>query len=614
MRKSAGLIFVTGLVLVLSPVLRAQPNFVRSHALSYADTPRLAPGFAHFRNANPEAPKGGTLRIGWTGSFESLNPFYPVGRAPYELRTLFFQHLSVSPSDEWQAGYGLIARDFDVADDKRSMAVNLRPEARWHDGSPITAEDVEFTFHALVRHGWPGYRSGYRDVESVVVESPHRILFRFRTSTNRELPRVISGMPVLSKNYYRTHRFDQTSLQIPMASGPYRIASANSSGGRIEFERVPDYWAKDLPVQKGLFNFDRIILEYTRDYAIMFEVFKAGLMDFFWEWDAARWATGYGFRAVREGRVQRTALVRDEANGAPALIFNMRRAPFNDTKVRAALAELLNFEWINESYLWSSSERVTSFFHRSADLSAARGLPDADELSLLEPLRDQIPPEVFTTVYRPPNHSDGERIHLNRAFTLLQSAGFQVAPIRAGGLFAGKLIDPRTRRPFRIKFVYTDPATERFLLFYSRSLARLGIEAELTRIDSSALQATLRSFDFDAVFNYMNGYESPGNELRSSVASASAAEPGSENLPGITDPAVDRLVEAVIRAPTYRELSAAARALDRVLMWNHYFLPTWTAKESRLAFWDKFGRAETAHPSKFDPMSEWWMRDVRSAP
>ena len=585
-----------------------EPESIRASAVTYDDQLKYKPDFQSFRYANPNAPKGGEIRIGYTGSFTTLNPFYLRGRAPSYIQSLVFQRLGAVPEDDYSASYGVLAKSVEIAADKSWMAVELRPEARWHDGTPLTAEDVAFSLATLTRYGKPAYSSKLGGVKSATVENAHRIVFRFANGENRQMPRELFTMPIISKAYYSKVPFNQISMVPPMGSGPYRVASFQSSGSEIVYERVRDYWAKDLPAQRGLFNFDRVVIDFYMEGAILFEAFKAGAVDVIWDWDLRRWATGYDFPAAKRGDVKRLLIKVPGAIGANAISLNMRQKRFQDRRVRAAFDEMFDFEWINKNYMSGGKTRAYSFFQGGADLENPAGPPSDEELRYLNPLRALVPPEVFGPGFRPPAHSPGdERSHLVRAFELLKAAGCRFVRLDSGEPFAGRMLDPEGK-PFDVDLIDSDPSGLKYTLFFAKSLSRLGIVIRPRLVDPAEFQRAMQDFDFDATYDYMPGSDAPGAGLRDLLGSAAASTTSSNNQNGVADPAVDQLINDVIASRNRRENAAAARALDRVIMWNRYYLPTWADSVWRFAYWNKFGHPAYDKPEPFDPVIEWWAK------
>jgi microcin C transport system substrate-binding protein len=486
--------------------------------------------------------------------------------------------------------YGLIAESIEVPDDFSWVVFRLREAARFHDGTPITAEDFVFTLELLREKGVPLYASYYQNVVSAEALDAHTLKFTFDQTGNRELPFIMGELPALPRHYWegrdangQPRDFARSSLDPPLGSGPYRLSRVEA-GRYAEYERVPDYWARDLPVNVGRFNFDVIRVDYYRDDTIALEAFFADDYDLRLEMTSRNWATAYDDRPpVREGSIIRDRLTHVEPITAQSFILNLRREKFADRRVRQALGLAFNFEWLKTNIFYGEYERVRSYFHASE--LAATGLPSAGELELLEPYRDELPPELFTTEYAPPV-SDGtetNRNNLYRALQLLQEAGWQ--------LRNNALVDA-AGNPFEIEFLLDEPSFERVIQPYLRDLEKLGIRGSIRVVDASQYVTRVQSGDFDVFSLVIGNSLSPGNEQRDWWSSAAADDPGARNYGGVRNPIVDALIEKIIFAPNREGLVTAVRALDRVLLWNYYTIPAWTSTDYRYAWWDRFGRPE----------------------
>lgn len=572
--------------LFFSPV-QAQPQ----HGLAMHGTLKYPSDFTHFDYVNPNAPKGGELRLADQGPFDSLNPFITKGQTP-DGAALPFDTLMDSAADEPFSEYGLIAETVETPPDRSWVIFTLRKQARWHDGQPITADDVIFSLETLRTKGAPHYRFYYAGVDKMEKLGDRRVKFSFKPGDNRELPLILGQLPILPKHYWQGKTFDETTLVPPLGSGPYRVGKFEP-GRFITYERVADYWAKDMPTQKGRYNFDRIRYDVYRDGTVALEALKAGEYDLRLENESKKWATGYSdWDAVKTGK----AVLREFRHGMPSgmqgYAFNLRRPLFGDVRVREALAQAFDFEWANRNLFYGQYARTNSYFDNSE--LAAKGLPGADELALLEPLRAQVPPQVFTAQFQsPPTDPDlGIRPNLRRAVALLEQAGWQVVD--------GKLQDAGGQ-PFRFEILLNSPAFERITLPFARNLKRLGIDANVRTVDPTQYVNRVREFDFDMIVMSWGQSLSPGNEQSMYWSSEAADQPGSRNVGGIRNKAIDTLIDKVIAAPDRRELVAATRALDRVLLWNWYVIPQWHSPVIRVALWDKFGQPDTV------PMQGWQM-------
>lgn len=566
------------------------------HALTlYDEAPKYPADFQHFDYANPDAPKGGTLRLAGFGGFDSLNPYISRGTSADNLN-LIYDTLTFHALDEPFTEYGLIAGSMEKAQDGTWVRFHLRPEARFHDGEAITAEDVVFTFNTLVEQGAPFYRAYYGDVQEVVADDPQTVTFHFHHGNNRELPLVLGQLPVLPKHYWEGRDFTKGSLDIPLGSGPYEIDDVRP-GRSISFKRDPDYWAADLPVQRGFNNFDRVVVDYYRDGGVTLEAFKAGQFDFNQEMAAKNWAIGYDSPALREGRIIKEELPNNNTQGMQGFVFNLRKPYFQDVRVREAISLLFDFEWANAKLFHGAYTRTASYFDNSE--LAAQGEPDAAELELLTPLRDQLPAATFGPAYIPPT-TDGSgnlREQRRKAYALLQEAGWQIVD--------DQLVNPEGE-PLSFEFLLVQAEFERVLLPFKRNLASLGIEMTLRRVDVSQYINRLRSRDFDMVVSGFGQSNSPGNEQREYWHSSSADNPGSRNLMGLKDPAVDALVDGLVQADTRESLVTHTRALDRALRAQHLLVPNWYTKVYRVAYWDKFAHPQTS-PKYGIGLFTWWV-------
>ncbi len=580
-------------LLCLTGMVQAAPQ----HALTlYGEKPKYPANFQHFDYANPDAPKGGTLRRSGSGGFDSLNPFINKG-VPADDIGLIYDTLTTNSLDEPFTVYGLLAEKIERAPDNSWVRFHLRPEARFHDGEPVTAEDVVFTFETLISQGAPWYRAYYADVAKVTAESPRRVRFDFKHAGNRELPLILGQLSVLPKHWWAERDFNSSGLEPPLGSGPYRIERVQA-GRSVRYQRVEDYWGKDLPVNRGFYNFDRITFDYYRDNDVALQAFKAGQFDFWLETSAKNWATAYDIPAVRDGRIVKEEIENHNPTGMQGFILNTRRPLLHDRRVREALGLLFDFEWTNRQLFNGAYTRTTSYFDNSE--MAATGLPDAEELKILEPLRGQIPDEVFERPFElPTTEANGIiREQQRQAYKLLMEAGWKIENDR--------MVDA-DGKPVKLEFLLVQAEFERVLLPYKRNLADLGIDLEIRRVDVSQYINRLRSRDYDMIVSSFGQSNSPGNEQREYWHSSSADNPGSRNLIGLKDPAIDVLVDKLIAADSRKELVTRTRALDRVLLWGHYVIPNWHIKTWRVAYWNQFGHPEVT-PDQDIGLMTWWRK------
>ncbi|HCI47418.1 MAG TPA: hypothetical protein DFI00_08990 [Rhodospirillaceae bacterium] len=578
-------------------------NYV-GHAVSKGEPPAYGPDFNHFDYVNPDAPKGGTVKLGAVGGFDSLNPFIIKGQAAgiSSLLDTGFVYMALTErgEDEVFAQYGGLARTIEYPEDYSWVAFELRPEAVWHDGEPITAEDVVWTFNTLREVGHPIYASYYADVDTVTAESERRVKFQFKRAGNGELPLIMGQLPILPKHYWTAEdrNLGDTTLEPPLGSGPYRVATVDSPRS-VTLERVEDWWAADLPVFKGQYNFDRIDIDYYRDANVQLEAFKGGALDFRVENTARNWATAYDIPAIKRGDMLKEQIEHDLPQGMQAFSFNLRRQIFQDIRVRQALIELFDFEWMNKTIFYDSYTRTDSYFENS-DL-ASSGLPSGRELEILETFRDQLNPAVFTETYTPPTTGDGTsmRDNLRTAMQLLQQAGYSVRD--------GKMVHAETGKPLAFEVLLFQKSFERVVLPFRQNLERLGIDVSVRLVDSNQYVQRVRDFDFDMITQVLPQSDSPGNEQREYWHSSNVDVSGSRNYMGVSDPVVDRLVEMVIQAPDRDELVYRVRALDRVLLHGHYVIPHWHLTRDRVAYWNKLQRPEVTPKNGID-LNNWWVK------
>ena len=580
-----------------SPMIGPATAQETAHGLSLFGDLKYGPEFAHFDYVEPNAPKGGTLHLATVGTFSTLNPFTLKGVSAAGAG-FPFESLLEGAADEPDAAYGLIAAEVALAPDRRSVRFLLRPEARWHDSTPVTAADVAFSFEILTTEGAPSFATQLAGVDRVETSGDRNVTFHLVDPDNRKLPLIVGGMPIVSEAYFRGRSFGETTFEPPLGSGPYRVGKVDA-GRSIGFERVVDYWGAALPVMTGRYNFDTIAIDYYRDRTVLVEALKAGEYDFHEEFTSKVWATQYDIPAVEEGWLVKDVLPDNTPSGVQAFFINTRLPKFQDRRVREALSYVFDFEWLNKNQFFGIYDRMASYFENS-DL-AARGLPSQAELAILEPHRGAVPEEVFTTEFVPPSTdgSGNNRRNLRSARALLKEAGWITRD--------GALVNEATGEPMTIEFLYFEPTFERIYAVFARRLERLGVGVTLRLVDSVSYEERMKSHDFEIttlrfVFNL-----SPGAELNANFATATADQVGSSNAAGIKDPVVDALIAEVVGATDRATLVAAARALDRVLLWGHYMIPQWYKGAHHLVYWDKFGRPALKPRYARGVIDTWWV-------
>ncbi|MAU41029.1 MAG: hypothetical protein CMF31_05340 [Kordiimonas sp.] len=577
---------------------------VRSHGVTILGQLKYPPDFRHFDYVNPQAPKGGTLRLSEQGSYDSLHPFILKGVSANGLGQLVYETLTVAADDEPSAQYGLIAETIEYPRDKSWVIFTLRPEARWHDGQPITPEDVIFSFNTLMKEGSPRYRFYYQNVVKVEALDARRVKFSFDQAGNNELPYIVGSLPILPQHYWQDKDFTATTLVPPLGSGPYKVSAINP-GRTVTFQRVEDYWGQALAVNRGKYNFDTIQFEYFRDDTARFEAFKAGAYDLIWENSSKRWATEYVFPAAKDGRVITERIAHKSPVGMQAFGYNLRRQKFADPRVRRALAYCFDFEWTQKNIFYGQYSRTKSYFDNSE--LAATGLPKGAELALLTPYRDQLPAEVFSTAYDVPYFEPGwvsRRANLLTAKRLLEEAGWYVRD--------GVLTHLETGQQMEIEFLLGsyNASFQRLIQPMIRHMEKLGIRAHIAVVDISVYQNRMLDHDFDIyIFNQLQS-TSPGNEQREMWGSEAADRSGSRNFLGIKNPVIDALIDKIIFAPDRSSLVTAVNALDRVLLWGHYVIPQYHSADSRIGRWQHIARPAVIPPYLPNTASIRWLRDT----
>jgi microcin C transport system substrate-binding protein len=577
--------------------LDSQPIY-RAHAIAMHGRPKYDGEFEHFDYINPDAPKGGRLRLGAEGTFDTFNPWNGKGN-PISPGG---QSLMVGSDDEAFTMYCLVCDEIIWPEDRSWVEFTMNPDARWHDGEPITVDDVIFSFNTLREEGAPFYRYYYGGAGEAVKVAEDRVRFNFADEGNRELPLIIGQMALIPKHYWEDRDFTATTLEPPLTSGPYRISDFEP--GRFYVQaRVEDYWGADHPTEVGQNNFDEIRTDYYFDTTAIRQALKAEEIDYRIETQAKAWALDYEIAAVEDGWLNKVVVPDSIPAGMQGFFMNTRRPLFKDAGVRRALAYAFDFEWTNRNLFFGQYERTESYFANSE--MASSGLPEGRELEILEDYRGRVPEEVFTTPYAVPT-TNGEgwpRDNLIAAMDILNEAGWELRDF--------KLVNQETGRPFEFEILLVSQAFERIVLPFVRNLSRLGIEARVRLVDQSQYINRVREFDFDMIVFSARQSDSPGNEQRTYFSSEAADQPNSRNVAGIKDPVVDELIERIIRAHSREELVATVRAMDRILLWGHYVVPQWYFGGSRILYWDKF--SQPPEPTRHGTSYNWWWFDEEKA-
>ena len=587
----------------LAPTVSADAqNAVPRHGISVFGDLKYPAGFPHFGYVNPNAPKRGTLKVPGLDTFESIHPFILKGRKEVLAEGLLFDTLMARSFDEPDSYYGLVAKTVEQPADKSWVAFNIDPRARFHDGTLITAEDIVFTFNALTKDGHPRYRINFRDVDRAEATSPSRVKFTFKPGTHRDLPTRLASLPVLSKTYYEKVDFKKTTFDAALASGPYRIGKFEP-GRSITYSRVENYWAKDLPVIRGRYNFNEITVDYYRDREVMFQAFFSQQYDFREDFTSRQWATQYDKPPVNDGLVIREVLPDETPSGVQAFILNLRREKFQDIRVRTAIDMAFDFEWTNKTLFYSQYARTNSMFENSS--LAAKAPPTAEELVLLEPFRGKVPEEVFTTPFASPQ-SDGSgklRSSLRKASRLLKQAGYRVKD---------GVLTNAAGAPLEIEFLLFEASFKRIIGPYINNLKRLGIQARIRIVDVANFKRRQDTFDFDIVIRRISQPLTPGLEQRNYFGSEFAGVQGAFNIGGVQNAAIDTLIEKVVTAKSRDGLTTAVRALDRVIMWNRYAVMQWYKGAHNIAYWNKFNRPAKSPHYDMGVVDTWWFDPAKA--
>jgi len=595
--------FIAGALsaLLMAGAAAAEPR----HGISAFGELALSEDFDRLPYVNPDAPKGGQITtLGTAGriTFDSLNGFILKGVAAQEL-ALLFDTLMVRNQNEPDAVYSLVAKTADVAADRMSVTFMLDEAAAFSDGSKLTADDVCATFDLLKEKGHPSYQISLGDVETCTADAANQATYTFKGSNVRDLPATVAVLPIFSKAFYEANEFDKTTLTPPLGSGPYKVKQLRQ-GQFITYERREDYWAKDKPVNRGRYNFDEIKLLFFRDRTAELEAIKAGNLDLREEFTSKSWATEYDIPAVKEGRLIKETLPDDRASGAQGFFLNMRRDKFADIRVRKALDMAFDFEWTNKNLFFGAYKRTGSFFENS--VLRASDKPSAEELALLEPLKDILPAAAFDAAYEPPvsNGSGQDRKLLRTAANLLSEAGWEAkngTRVNADG------------KKLTVEFLIFAPTFERVIGPYVRNLKLLGVDASIRQVEAAQYQERLKNFDFDVAVQRFSMPETPGVELKAFFGSANAETPGSFNLAGIKSKPVDSLIDKIMQAGDRKSLTVAAKALDRVLRAEQFWVPQWYKGAHTLAYWDIFGKPQTKPRFARAVFDTWWIDAAKAA-
>lgn len=549
------------------------------HGIAMHGGLKYSPNFTHFESVNPNAPKGGEYVLAVVGTYDTLNPFILKGTAPVGIRDIMFESLLKRSPDEPFSLYGRVAESLEISPDRSWIVFTLNPKAKWQDGTPITANDVAFSYKTFLDNGTPGQQMAYKKVEKVEVINDRKIKFTFKKidgEYDRELPLMMGTMTLIPEHYFKGKDFEKTGLTPLLVSGPYK-ATKIEPGRSITYQRDPNYWGKDLPVNKGQYNFETLRFDYYKNAAVAFEAFKAGNVHSREESDTGKWAQSYNFPAIEKGLVKKVEIPHQHQVGMQAFVFNTRREIFQDPRVRRALAYVFDFDWLNKNMFHGAMTRTTSFFDNTE--LAAKGLPEGAELALLEPFRAQLPKEVFEEPYTLPSFEKGSRENLKMAQELLKDAGWVIKQ--------GKLINEKTGKPFTFEIILNVPENEKVALPFVRNLKQLGIEATVRTIDAAQYENRRVDMNFDMILHFWGHTLSPGNEQTFYWSSKAADEPGTRNYPGVKSPVVDVLCQKITAAKEREDLVAAVRALDRVLLWGHYVIPGGHRTKDYIAYWNK---------------------------
>lgn len=580
-----------------------QPEIVITSYISLNQKPKYAEGFTHFDYVNPEAPKKGRIVLPAYGTFDNFNPYIFKGTASTEAVALTLDSLGYSPADDTETVYPLLAEKFEIPADKSFIGFFINPQARFHNGTPVTADDVVFSFNALINKGSPVYKFYYSDVDRVEKISSLHVRFYFKSDAkNRELPIILSALKIFSARDFQNKAYDKPSLTPPLGNGPYEVADFEA-GRYVIFKRKADYWGKDLPVRKGFFNFDEIKYDYYQDTTVSLQALFSENIDLRYEYIAKSWATGHNNDLVYKGKIKKQAIKHNRPATIQFFAFNTRRTKFSDPRVRQAIDYAFNFPWADRNLFYNQYKRLNSFFANTR--FAATGLPEGLELEILQSLKDKIPPEIFTTpveqIFRNDNLSDRE--NLKKAVQLLNDAGYN--------FINEKMCNLKTGEPLKFEIIINSAngnSFTRVLLPFIENLRKIGIKATTRVLEINTYKNKLDNFDFDIIVSGFGGLYMPGSEQKDLWGSRAADTLGSNNIIGIKNPAVDELVQKLIETEDNSLYTAYVRALDRVLLFNHYVIFNWYSDSDRIAYWDKFAFPENNSGIGID-INTWWIKD-----
>jgi len=599
MLKIANSAFILFFLIIANMALASEAvNGIAMHG-----EPKYKAGFTSFEYVNPNAPKGGDLRLAYMGTFDSLNPYILKGNAVDGLGGFVYQTLTIKSSDEAFTEYGSLAESIEMPEDRSYVVFNMRKEAKWSDGKPLTAADVKFSFDTLTTKGHPFYKSYYSHVKEVKVENDYRVKFIFDMQGNLELPLIIGQMPVLPKHYFANKEFDKVTTEVPVGSGPYKVKSFEM-GRRIVFERIKNWWGENLAVNKGRYNFDEISIEYYRDETVLQQALFSGNYDVRSENIAKAWATEYDVPAVKDGFIKKAEIKHKLTSGMQGFLFNIRRDIFKDIKTRQALNYAFDFEWSNKQFAYGAYKRTNSYFVNSE--LASSGVPAGRELEMLSKYKDKLPSDLFNKEFALPKTSGSGtdmRQSLTTAKNLLAEAGWVLG---SDGILV------KDGHQFKFEVLLYSPAFKRWFNPMIANLKKLGIEVTIRIVDIAQYQKRMETFDYDMAVGTFGQSLSPGNEQLDYWGSSKADINGSKNLIGIKDSVIDDLIKEVISAPSREELIYRTRALDRVLLWGYYLIPNWYIDYHRIAYWDKFGRPAKSPDYDLGLEDTWWYDSAKA--